>query len=71
MGKDSSLNSVCTKSFTVVGLLISMEVLLMPEGIDAATLEQRATWLEPLCSERGFTFCPRQHIFWYGNKRAT
>ena len=54
-----------------VGEVDRGKVLLMPEGIDAATLEQRATWLEPLCSERGFTFCPRKHIFWYGNKRAT
>jgi len=47
------------------------KVLLMPEGIDAETLDQRTAWLEQLCSERGFTFCPRLHIQWYGNKRAT
>ena len=54
-----------------VGEVDRSKVLLMPEGVDAATLEQRAIWLEPLCADRGFTFCPRQHIFWYGNKRAT
>lgn len=56
---------------TEVGQVDRSKVLLMPEGIDAATLQQRTTWLEPLCAERGFTLCPRQHIFWYGNKRAT
>lgn len=56
---------------TEVGEVDHRKVLLMPEGIDATTLAQRATWLEPLCAERGFSFCPRQHIFWYGNKRAT
>ena len=47
------------------------KVLLMPEGIDAATLARRATWLAGLCAEQGFQFCPRRHIEWYGNKRAT
>ena len=54
-----------------VGEVDRSKVLLMPEGIDAGTLQHRAEWLEPLCVDRGFMFCPRQHIFWYGNKRAT
>ena len=54
-----------------VGEVDRSKVLLMPEGIDAGTLQHRAEWLEPLCADRGFMFCPRQHIFWYGNKRAT
>ncbi len=54
-----------------IGSVDRGKVLLMPEGIEAATLSQRAVWLEPLCLEIGFTFCPRQHIAWYGNKRAT
>jgi len=54
-----------------VGKIERTKVLLMPEGIDGETLSERATWLDPLCTERGFTFCPRKHIEWYGNKRAT
>ncbi len=54
-----------------VGSVDHNKVLLMPEGIDDQTLRQRASWLEGLCEENGFTFCPRQHIAWYGNKRAT
>lgn len=46
-------------------------VLLMPEGITLEALRSRETWLRPLCDERGFRFCPRMHIEWYGNKRGT
>ena len=46
-------------------------VMLMPQGVDLAELEQRALWLQPLCNVNGFTFCPREHIRWYGNKRGT
>ena len=47
------------------------DVLLMPEGIDAATLESRAGWVSELCKARGFRFCPRLHVSLYGNKRGT
>lgn len=46
-------------------------VLLMPQGITIDELESRREWLEPICREHGFTFCPRMHIQWYGNKRGT
>ncbi len=46
-------------------------VMLMPEGVDRKTLTQRASWLEQICQQEGFTFCQRAHIFWYGNKRGT
>lgn len=46
-------------------------VLLMPEGIDSKTLQRRTDWLKPLCESKGFLFCPRLHIQWYGNRRAT
>ncbi|MEM7455315.1 MAG: 7-carboxy-7-deazaguanine synthase QueE [Planctomycetota bacterium] len=46
-------------------------VLLMPEGIQQSDLEEKETWLRPLCAEYGFVFCPRLHILWYGNKRGT
>ncbi len=54
-----------------VGDIDRAKVLLMPEGIDAETLNRRVEWLEPLCLSRGLTLCPRKHIEWYGNKRAT
>lgn len=46
-------------------------VLLMPEGTDAAELARRGAWLEPLCRQRGFGFCPRKHIEWFGAVRGT
>lgn len=44
--------------------------LLMPQGVDAATLSGIAAWLEPFCDERGFGFCPRKHIEWFGAGRG-
>ena len=49
----------------------SEKVLLMPEGVDQKTLESRTGWIEEICKEFGFSFCPRMHIQWYGNQRGT
>jgi 7-carboxy-7-deazaguanine synthase len=46
-------------------------VLLMPQGTDTESLATRGLWLERLCRERGFRFCPRRHIEWYGHTRGT
>jgi 7-carboxy-7-deazaguanine synthase len=46
-------------------------VWLMPEGTDTATLDVRTQWLEPLAQEHRFHFCPRSHIYWFGNRRGT
>jgi len=46
-------------------------VMLMPEGTDAATLADRARWLEPYCAEHGLGYCPRRQIEWFGLRRAT
>jgi len=47
------------------------QVWLMPEGTATAELAQRTVWLEPLSRERGWNFCPRRHIEWYGHTRGT
>ncbi len=47
------------------------QVLLMPEGIEATQLAKREEWLLPLCEDHQFSYCPRMHIQWYGNKRGT
>ena len=49
----------------------SDRVMLMPQGIDLETLNEKAEWIDPICREHGFTYCPRRHIEWYGNKRGT
>jgi 7-carboxy-7-deazaguanine synthase len=46
------------------------DVLLMPEGTDAGTLEGRAGWVGDICKQRGFRYCPRLHISLYGNRRG-
>jgi 7-carboxy-7-deazaguanine synthase len=45
--------------------------MLMPQGVEIADLRNKAQWLEPLCRERGFHFCPRRHIEWFGLARGT
>ncbi len=47
------------------------KVLLMPQGIEIESLAETEQWLIPLCDEHQFTYCPRKHIQWYGNKRGT
>jgi 7-carboxy-7-deazaguanine synthase len=46
-------------------------VMLMPQGIDADALSQKAAWLEPYCVQQGFQFCPRRQIEWFGAARGT
>ena len=46
-------------------------VLLMPEGITPEALLDRSRWLTEVCKQEGFRFCPRLHIFLWGNTRGT
>jgi 7-carboxy-7-deazaguanine synthase len=48
-----------------------IRVMLMPQGVDIETLTEKEKWLKPICDAEGFTFCPRRHIEWYGNRRGT
>ena len=45
-------------------------VWLMPEGVTAAELAERAQWLEPYCATAGLHFCPRRQIEWFGARRG-
>jgi 7-carboxy-7-deazaguanine synthase len=47
------------------------KVILMPEGIDPATLRERGQWLAELCKQENFRFSPRLHVDLYGNRRGT
>jgi 7-carboxy-7-deazaguanine synthase len=47
------------------------DVLLMPEGTPAATLNSRAEWIAEICKKTGFRFCLRLHVALYGNSRGT
>lgn len=44
--------------------------LLMPEGRDSSTLEERRQWLAETCRERGFRLSDRLHIQLWGSKRG-
>ncbi len=46
-------------------------ILLMPQGVDIDQLWERALWLEPACEQRGWTYCPRRQIEWFGPVRGT
>jgi len=46
-------------------------VMLMPQGTERQALEAIRVWLEPYCRERGFSFCPRRQIEWFGSTRGT
>ena len=46
-------------------------VWLMPQGRSIEELHRVEEWLEPYCRERGYRFCPRKQIEWYGLTRGT
>jgi 7-carboxy-7-deazaguanine synthase len=46
-------------------------VLLMPQGTEPDQLARIGAWLEPCCRERGWRFCPRRQIEWFGLVRGT
>jgi len=46
-------------------------VLVMPQGTLQSDLDRQAEWLLPWCQQHDLRFCPRAHIQWFGNRRAT
>ncbi|HYO24860.1 MAG TPA: radical SAM protein [Lacipirellulaceae bacterium] len=46
-------------------------VMLMPQGRTAEEVAARSAWLAPLCEQRGWTFCPRKQLEWFGAVRRT
>jgi 7-carboxy-7-deazaguanine synthase len=46
-------------------------VLLMPEGTDVPTMNERGAWVSEICKREGFRFSPRLHVYLYGNRRGT
>ncbi len=47
------------------------DVLLMPEGTDAATLASRKDWIADVCKRTGYRYCQRLHVELFGNVRGT
>jgi organic radical activating enzyme len=55
----------------VTGLRLPRErVLLMPEAVDARTLEDRSCWVVEQCRANGYRFGPRLHIALWGAARG-
>ncbi|WP_051083286.1 7-carboxy-7-deazaguanine synthase QueE [Rubritalea marina] len=46
------------------------KVLLMPEGRDDQTLQQKRLWLADYCRDHGFRYSDRLHIQLWGSKRG-
>lgn len=46
------------------------QVVLMPEGIAAEALRERARWLVDLCKSHGYRYSPRLHVDIWGNERG-
>ena len=47
------------------------KILLMPEGIDQPTLEQRRSFLVDACKSSGYRYCERLHVALFDNTRGT
>lgn len=51
--------------------LARTDVLLMPEGTTVAALAERGNWVAEVCKSTGYRFCPRLHVYLYGDTRGT
>ncbi len=46
-------------------------ILMMPEGISVAAIDQVQSWLVAWCRDHQVGYCDRAHIRWYGHQRGT
>jgi len=51
--------------------IVPSRILLMPQATDVETMYRKATWIEPFCNTRGYRYCPRMQLVWYGDKRGS
>lgn len=49
--------------------VIPNKIFLMPQATDVVTMHQKAKWIEPFCNAKGFRYCPRMQLVWYGKTR--
>ncbi|MEZ6065144.1 MAG: 7-carboxy-7-deazaguanine synthase QueE [Planctomycetaceae bacterium] len=47
------------------------QILLMPQGTEAADCRERLVWIEPEAARRGWRTSPRLHLELFGNRRGT
>ena len=46
-------------------------VLLMPQATSAKEMDESEIWMKSICDEKGFMYCPRMQISWFGLKQGT
>ena len=46
-------------------------VLLMPMATDVGQMRAKSEWMVPFATQRGYRYCPRMQLEWYGNRRGT
>ena len=46
-------------------------VLLMPMATDVGQMRAKSEWIVPFATQRGYRYCPRMQLEWYGNRRGT
>ena len=47
------------------------KVWVMPQGSTNEALNRANYWLKPWCEQKGFHYCERMQIRWFGNRRGT
>jgi 7-carboxy-7-deazaguanine synthase len=46
------------------------QIVLMPEGVTRAVMQERGLWLAEICKTTGYRFSPRLHVDLWGDKRG-
>ena len=45
-------------------------VILMPEGVTAEAIAEKALWIVDICKQEGYRYSPRLHIDLWGDRRG-
>lgn len=45
-------------------------VILMPEGVKAEAIAEKALWIVDICKDKGYRYSPRLHIDLWGERRG-
>lgn len=53
------------------GEVFPARVWVMPQARSVEELDRQQQWLIAECEKRGFQYCDRKHLRWFGNKRQT
>ncbi len=54
-----------------LGDCLPSRILLMPQGTSVEELDRRTPWVRAFCQEKGYQFCDRLHVRWFGHTRGT